>query len=165
MWHKPCRTFHPWCPCIKTRCLSIPEVHPSYCQLRLQDFSPVPGLRPPRPASRRCGGYVAISLFTSWDLAASFPSTGVRPSHTALPPIVVAVPPSPPFPNPGVRPPPSPHAQPLRQLRYMAFSLLSRMSITRSTPTTPKLFNDCRKKSNRKKSNRKKSNSGEVGKK
>ena len=24
MWHKPCRTFHPWCPCIKTRCLFIP---------------------------------------------------------------------------------------------------------------------------------------------
>ena len=23
MWHKPCRTFHPWCLCIKTRCLSI----------------------------------------------------------------------------------------------------------------------------------------------
>ena len=22
MWHKPCRTFHPWCLCIKTRCLS-----------------------------------------------------------------------------------------------------------------------------------------------
>ena len=22
MWHKPCRTFHHWCPCIKTRCLS-----------------------------------------------------------------------------------------------------------------------------------------------
>ena len=22
MWHKLCRTFHPWCPCIKTRCLS-----------------------------------------------------------------------------------------------------------------------------------------------
>ena len=21
MWHKPCRTFHPWCPCIKTSCL------------------------------------------------------------------------------------------------------------------------------------------------
>ena len=21
MWHKPCRTFHPWCPCIKTRSL------------------------------------------------------------------------------------------------------------------------------------------------
>ena len=21
MWHKPCRTFHPWCPCIKTRCM------------------------------------------------------------------------------------------------------------------------------------------------
>ena len=25
MWHKPCRTFHPWCPCIKTRCLSTHE--------------------------------------------------------------------------------------------------------------------------------------------
>ena len=23
MWHKPCRTFHPWCLCIKTRCLWI----------------------------------------------------------------------------------------------------------------------------------------------
>ena len=23
MWHKPCRTFHPWCPCIKTSCLCI----------------------------------------------------------------------------------------------------------------------------------------------
>ena len=23
MWHKPCRTFHPWCLCIKTRCLFI----------------------------------------------------------------------------------------------------------------------------------------------
>ena len=22
MWHKPCRTLHPWCLCIKTRCLS-----------------------------------------------------------------------------------------------------------------------------------------------
>ena len=74
---------------------SIPEVHPSYCQLRLHDFSPGPGIRPPRPASRRCGGYVAISLFIRWDLAASFPSTGVRPSYTALPPAVVAVPPSP----------------------------------------------------------------------
>ena len=21
MWHKPCRTFNPWCLCIKTRCL------------------------------------------------------------------------------------------------------------------------------------------------
>ena len=28
MWLKPCRTFHPWCPCIKTRCLS-----PMICQL------------------------------------------------------------------------------------------------------------------------------------
>ena len=23
MWHKPCRTFHPWCLCIKTRCLFL----------------------------------------------------------------------------------------------------------------------------------------------
>ena len=23
MWHKACRTFHPWCPCTKTRCLSL----------------------------------------------------------------------------------------------------------------------------------------------
>ena len=23
MWHKPCRTFHPWCPCTKTRCLYV----------------------------------------------------------------------------------------------------------------------------------------------
>ena len=38
--------------------------------------------------------YVAISLFTSWDSAASFHTTGVRPSHTALPPAVVAVHPS-----------------------------------------------------------------------
>ena len=27
MWHKPCRTFHPWCPCIKTRCLSESVMH------------------------------------------------------------------------------------------------------------------------------------------
>ena len=46
----------------------------------------------------------------------------------------------PPFPNPGVQQSPSPHAQPLRQLCYVAFSLLSRMSITRSTPTMPKLI-------------------------
>ena len=39
MWHKPCRTFHPWCPCIKTRCLSTykadlcvkcAHLHPGY---------------------------------------------------------------------------------------------------------------------------------------
>ena len=23
MWHKPCWTFHPWCLCIKTRCLCM----------------------------------------------------------------------------------------------------------------------------------------------
>ena len=28
MWHKPCRTFHPWCPCIKTRCLLCLWVQP-----------------------------------------------------------------------------------------------------------------------------------------
>ena len=30
MWHKPCRTFHPWCPCIKTRCLSMHPVFALY---------------------------------------------------------------------------------------------------------------------------------------
>ena len=60
---------------------AIPEVHPSYGQMRLEDFSPVPGIHPPRPTSPRCGGYVAISLFTSWDSAASFHTTGV-PLHT-----------------------------------------------------------------------------------
>ena len=39
MWHKPCRTFHPWCLCIKTRCL--------FCSLkailnREQPQSPLP---------------------------------------------------------------------------------------------------------------------------
>ena len=29
MWHKPCRPFHPWCPCIKTRCL-LPILTPDY---------------------------------------------------------------------------------------------------------------------------------------
>ena len=28
MWHKPCRTFHPWCPCIKTRCLCCLVIPP-----------------------------------------------------------------------------------------------------------------------------------------
>ena len=28
MWHKPCRTFHPWCLCIKTHCLVIPLMIP-----------------------------------------------------------------------------------------------------------------------------------------
>ena len=27
MWHKPCRTFNPWCLCIKTRCLVPWTVH------------------------------------------------------------------------------------------------------------------------------------------
>ena len=36
MWHKPCRTFHPWCPCIKTRCLFTSLIwdgkYPKLCQ-------------------------------------------------------------------------------------------------------------------------------------
>ena len=28
MWHKPCRTFHPWCLCIKTRCLWVHVMSP-----------------------------------------------------------------------------------------------------------------------------------------
>ena len=27
MWPKPCRTFHPWCLCIKTRCLFVMSLH------------------------------------------------------------------------------------------------------------------------------------------
>ena len=34
MWHKPCRTFHPWCPCIKTRCLSKIETQPPLLEPR-----------------------------------------------------------------------------------------------------------------------------------
>ena len=30
MWHKPCRTFHPWCVCIKTRCLYSCDVAPCH---------------------------------------------------------------------------------------------------------------------------------------
>ena len=33
MWHKPCRTFHPWCPCIKTRCLfNTLTKRPTFCR-------------------------------------------------------------------------------------------------------------------------------------
>ena len=95
-----------------------------------------------QPAAR-CGGYMAISLFTSSDLAASFSTTGVRPSHTSLRPAVVAVPPSPALSYSwsttitlASRPTPLP-------LRYTAFSPLSRMSITQSTPTTINLFTSC----------------------
>ena len=34
MWHKPCRTFHPWCLCIKTRCLLV-EVSSLFAGLSL----------------------------------------------------------------------------------------------------------------------------------
>ena len=37
MWHKPCRTFHPWCLCIKTRCLSckgVPTDLEQFSQMR-----------------------------------------------------------------------------------------------------------------------------------
>ena len=85
-------------------------------------------------------GVVAISLFTSSDLAASFSTTGVRPSHTTLRPAVVAVPTSPALSYSwsttitlASRPTPLP-------LRYTAFSPLPRMSITQSTPTTTNLF-------------------------
>ena len=30
MWHKPCRTFHPWCLCIKTRCLYVYDMQPQW---------------------------------------------------------------------------------------------------------------------------------------
>ena len=35
MWHKPCRTFHPWCLCIKTRCLLDCCVTKNHSQLHL----------------------------------------------------------------------------------------------------------------------------------
>ena len=35
MWHKPCRTFHPWCLCIKTRCLFMVSRHLSCVHMRL----------------------------------------------------------------------------------------------------------------------------------
>ena len=35
MWHKPCRTFHPWCLCIKTRCLLVT------CKQRADHFTPM----------------------------------------------------------------------------------------------------------------------------
>ena len=37
MWHKPCRTFHPWCPCIKTRCLCCDYIISS-CGVRWKKF-------------------------------------------------------------------------------------------------------------------------------
>ena len=41
MWHTPCRTFHPWCLCIKTRCLyglkGTTMVNPSGVWLWLND--------------------------------------------------------------------------------------------------------------------------------
>ena len=38
MWHKPCRIFHPWCPCIKTRCLS-PGDGRSYMTTHFNSFT------------------------------------------------------------------------------------------------------------------------------
>ena len=35
MWHKPCRTFNPWCLCIKTRCLLVT------CKQRADHFTPM----------------------------------------------------------------------------------------------------------------------------
>ena len=40
MWHKPCRTFNPWCLCIKTRCLSYCVVtFPQYGSLPLWEWA------------------------------------------------------------------------------------------------------------------------------
>ena len=40
MWHKPCRTFHPWCLCIKTRCLWNSVGHPSRLWWDVQSILP-----------------------------------------------------------------------------------------------------------------------------
>ena len=31
MWHKPCQTFHPWCKCVKTRCLFVNDTQLGKC--------------------------------------------------------------------------------------------------------------------------------------
>ena len=42
MWHKPCWTFHPWWPCIKTRCLfwACSHQNSSAVQARIPKFEP-----------------------------------------------------------------------------------------------------------------------------
>ena len=40
MWHKPCRTFHPWCPCIKTRCLYFSDRQLSSVKIVLSPQGP-----------------------------------------------------------------------------------------------------------------------------
>ena len=68
MWQKPCRTFHPWCPCIKTRCLS-PYV---LIAIIIAPVTDVPHSSPgggDRRAHRRlwkCDGYEDITVTSQW---------------------------------------------------------------------------------------------------
>ena len=39
MWHKPCRTFHPWCQCIKARCLSVSVMQLNFCREGITEYS------------------------------------------------------------------------------------------------------------------------------
>ena len=79
MWHKPCRTFHPWCPCIKTRCLSwsidgnaavfsFPDVLCPYtwCWFTGPSRGHIPQ---PQALSRVCGRrYYVTWLGRAWDV-------------------------------------------------------------------------------------------------
>ena len=52
MWHKLCRTFQPWCPCIKTRCLFsldfaiILPKYVTYCHVRFTVCTVLDGFFP-----------------------------------------------------------------------------------------------------------------------
>ena len=65
MWHKPCRTFHPWCPCIKTRCLSSTFIqthtfyYPKYLRFSMNGFDV-------RNKGRRGGGVIILHWRTWW---------------------------------------------------------------------------------------------------
>ena len=52
MWHKPCRTFHPWCLCIKTRCLFNPCFA---CVLHIAKFYKTVPPPPPSPETLNSG--------------------------------------------------------------------------------------------------------------
>ena len=57
MWHKPCRTFHPWCLCIKTRCLlhDVGRISGFSCNsiVTHADHHPLPEVSPDSAHNRR----------------------------------------------------------------------------------------------------------------
>ena len=65
MWHKPCRTFNPWCLCIKTRCLSVSLSARTSCPSNPnQNATAMINLRP-TPFNLQ---YLPIDLQLTWDL-------------------------------------------------------------------------------------------------